>query len=201
MQELIQEYEKTLKANRRSKRELDKKINALKMIYEDTNTPNSIRHVAKEEEASLREDKTILSSCEKDLLYILQWLKTGKCPDHRRGIERRSVYQRTIFLEPQVLDNAFGGENPIYEWDKEPSESTDEQALNQVLNLLTKKELQVYTLRHVEQDSQYEIADKLGISRNSVKTMLCRADKKIQSYLSQVKEGECNGVCAADSEH
>ncbi|KQL55955.1 MULTISPECIES: sigma factor-like helix-turn-helix DNA-binding protein [Bacillaceae] len=114
-----------------------------------------------------------------DLNYSVEWLKRGRRPGNRRGVERQSVYQRTALLDMNLfpsmdLDN--GRERPI--------DDKDKRAMVDILWLLSNRERQCYVL-HMSYGMTYaEIAKEIGVTRASVQKFVERAKKKIFEKVS-----------------
>lgn len=93
--------------------------------------------------------------------FALQWMKRGRRPGNRRGIDRRSVYQRTALLDPDLFLSL----------DIEPAErSLDDYGRRKIVDLwtLSERERQCYLLHMSHGMSFAEIAKELGITRASI---------------------------------
>ncbi|WP_411503465.1 sigma factor-like helix-turn-helix DNA-binding protein [Brevibacillus centrosporus] len=119
-----------------------------------------------------------------DLDYVITWMETGKRPGNKRGIERLAVYQRTVTMDPIILQSyvnrtVAGG----------PSNITDSQRelIGEALSCLTDREKDCYVMAHGQGFSQYDIARMLGLSRGTVDTYIRRAQEKISKKLNLKK--------------
>lgn len=147
----------------------------------------------REEIKQLENDKSIISSWISNLDYSIRWMSTGRKPGSVRGVERRAAYEREKPFDPIIMQRYFRSNQPEYPWDTRKSYesllSIDEhEVLDYVMKPLTEREREVYTLARGKCKSQYEIADMLYLSRNTVKTILKRAECKIQKALASYKE-------------
>lgn len=119
---------------------------------------------------------TAVNSMVSEMAWVIEWLKTGRQPGLSRGIDHRGAYRRA---EGIVLDE------DLFPSLQEPprrmthlSDEQRDQALA-VLRTLSPKEMRCLIMNAVEGMSEYAIAEKLNISRNTVKTFLRRAKRKI----------------------
>ncbi|AMW99320.1 sigma factor-like helix-turn-helix DNA-binding protein [Rummeliibacillus stabekisii] len=194
MEELLHEYRQTKKETVAMLDQIKEKINQINESLEGL----SRRSVAKknklnEKKKQLENDKTIISSWISNLDYSIKWMSTGRKPGSLRGAERRAAYEREKPFDPIIMQHYFRSNQPEYPWDTrtmhESLLSVDEhQILDYVLRPLTEREREVYTLARGKCKSQYEIAEMLFITRNTVKTILRRAECKIQKALAEYKE-------------
>jgi RNA polymerase sigma factor (sigma-70 family) len=125
----------------------------------------------------LEDDRAHINSMISDLQYIIDWLSSGRRPGSRRGIERRSVQQRSEVWEPSWFDTYVSPAG----WAVERELSSNERfQIEDALSTLSKRERQCYTLHHAMGFSYRQIAMELLISRSSVQTNIERAERKIQ---------------------
>lgn len=109
-----------------------------------------------------------------DMRFALEWMRTGRRPGNRRGIERQSVYQRTALLDPDLFPSL----------DLEPAERhmTDDEKrkIVDILWNLSARERQCYLLHMSYGMSYAEVAQELGLSRRTVQQYVERARAKIK---------------------
>lgn len=125
------------------------------------------------------EDESAINSMISDCTYVIEWLQSGRRPGARRGVDRRAAYDREVLISPEVL-----ARRPT------PSparrmEDNDYNRLLQVLAILSSRELTCFEMHHVGLWSEYEIADHLNISRDSVHEYLARAHEKIKNFITK----------------
>lgn len=194
MEDLLIEYLETLKETQKIIDRLDKEIDVYKVMFEDEKEDESLRAWAEEMAGHFLYDKSIVSSWKRNIEYAIKWIQTGHQPGYTRGIERRSVYQNTKSIDPLLMQRYFRCTQPMFPWDQGAKESvitrSEKEIINQAISVLSERELEVFLMAKGNGFSQYKIAEMLKLSRNSVKTMIKRADKKIAIILSQHKEGE-----------
>lgn len=135
-------------------------------------------------------DISIINEMISDINYALEWMRTAKQPGKKRGIERRAAYEREKPCDPLLMQRYVRStEMPVYEWDTEAKESVisewDRIQLEDALSTLTKNEREVYIMSRGSSITQEKIAVMLGVSRNTVKKALLRADNKIGKRLSE----------------
>jgi len=150
----------------------------------------SLCKIRKPKENVSEEQQKILYSMASDLKYSLEWMRTGRRPGNRRGIERRAAYQRERAFDPILMQRYFRStDETVYEWDKHVQQHTigewEKIQLEAALSVLTKREKEIYLMSRGYCLSYSEIAGYLVISRSAVQTMIERAEKKIER---QVKE-------------
>lgn len=124
------------------------------------------------------EEQEIVESMISDMNFSLEWMKRGRRPGNRRGVDRRSVYQRTVLLEPDVFPTL----------DVEPKErrfSDDEKRkIIDILWLLSNRERQCFLLHMTHGMSYAEISKELNISRRTVQQYVERAREKLKNVAS-----------------
>lgn len=122
----------------------------------------------------------MISNCE----YAIQWLRTGHKPGPQRGVERLAGYQREKLVDPLIMQSyvqrgAMGSPTTITDGER--------QRIDDALATLSPRERECYVMAHGECFSQYEIAQILGIPRDTVKTYIERAQKKVSAqYYHQI---------------
>ncbi|AYB39694.1 sigma-70 family RNA polymerase sigma factor [Brevibacillus laterosporus] len=165
MEDLLREYEYT-KMQLETKRRLLKKENTSK----------------DELKAS---DIELLGEMISSVDFIIEWIKTGKRPGMKRGIERRAAYQREVLMDPLTLQSHINRTNA-----GSPANITDSQRedIEKALSCLTDREKECYIMAHGQGLTQYAIAELIEVSRYSVKTHIQRAQKKISKELNLKKE-------------
>lgn len=153
MRVLIAEYRKSLRLAKTMKRDLDKKINP---------SPQDI------------DDKKVIAGMVSDLEFAIEWLKSGRNPDARRGIDKNGVY----LTDPAVLD-AFPVHN-LYKAAAREITSLENEIIEDALCTLTEREKDVFMMIKVEGLTFEYTAELLGIKKSTVQSHLERAEKKIE---------------------
>ncbi|SFA55543.1 RNA polymerase sigma-70 factor, ECF subfamily [Parageobacillus thermantarcticus] len=135
------------------------------------------------------EDKKIIRGMISDLEFAIEWMETSRMPGNRRGIERRAAYQREKPFDPLLMQKFFRSSEPVYEWDDHEEESLitewDRQRIEDALSVLTDREREVYLMSRGYCLTYSEIANYLCISSSSVQTMIERAEKKIRKRINE----------------
>lgn len=123
----------------------------------------------------------LLSEMMGDCSFVVDWLQEGRMPGNRRGIERRSAYQREKLMDPihmqaYVQKSAAGS----------PANLTDGQRaqIEQALSMLSERERECYILAHGECFSYHDIAELLNVTKGSVGQYIRRAQLKLSKQLS-----------------
>ena len=113
------------------------------------------------------EDAKTVSGMLSDMRYALDWMRRGRRPGSRRGAERRDIYRRRELLA-QV----------------EPLTEEERRRLIDCVAVMTERELACWLLHMAHGLTQNEIADRMNISRASVRVYLERAKRKVQEKIS-----------------
>src|SRR5690606_19623379 len=161
----------------------------------------SLRKVQRLKDKANDEDRSTLSGMERDLIFAIQWMETGRMPGSRRGAERRAAYEKEWPADPFRMDmpgkyyrsvgavyvadfvSNYGIDEP--EMDEDDAE-TIRLFIDDILSCLSEREREVFELRHVGGLEYHEIAEELGITEGHVKKSLWRANEKIEAW----KKGE-----------
>lgn len=111
-----------------------------------------------------------------DVNHVIEWLHTGRQPGARRGIDRRSVYQNTVLLDPMTMANFSNAYNS-----RSGSTITEEDRhkLEEVLGILSPQERECFVLAFGQCYSHGEIAKALAISKGAVDKYVQRAHEKV----------------------
>jgi RNA polymerase sigma-70 factor (ECF subfamily) len=125
-------------------------------------------------------DENIIRGAISDVNFAINWMQTGKRPGSKRGIERRSAYQRTQLLSPLIMQSYKNSYSS-----RSSSTLTPDQLfkLEQALQMLSPQEREAYELAHGKGFTQEEVAGFLGMTRGSVKKLIERAQKKVSGEL------------------
>lgn len=108
--------------------------------------------------------------------YIIKWLQIGKEPGSIRGIEKRSIYQRTVLVDPSLIERYI---NPINSRSASTLTEEKKEMLRDALAALSDREREVFILSKGEMFTHEQIAMMLNISKGAVDQMVSRAHKKI----------------------
>ncbi|POD46272.1 hypothetical protein BKM15_25870 [Pseudomonas syringae pv. syringae] len=134
------------------------------------------------------EDKKLLSSMASDLQYALEWMRTGRRPGNRRGIERRAAYQRERPFDPLLMQRYFRStDEEVYEWDDHLQEDSvsywDRLRIEDALSVLSDKEKEAYLMSKGNCLSFSQIAKYLKLSKSTVQDRVERAERKIAKQI------------------
>lgn len=123
-------------------------------------------------------DMDLLDGMLSDMNMALEWMRRGRRPGNRRGIDRRGVYERAALLDPQMFPSL----------DVTPKERTltddERRMIVEILWDMSKRERECYLLHMSYGMSFAEIGTELHISRNTVRTFIDRAKAKIPKIIS-----------------
>jgi len=187
LEDLIKEYKESLrnlqkvKAKKRMEYEMieDLKIGASR----------NQRQIGAKVQLEIANDLKIISAMERDLQYALEWMTTARRPGNRRGIERRSAYQRTRLFDPLLVQKYFqaAGGDPYKMIDLEPTDTltqSEKERLEDALSELTDLEKEYYMLHYGRGFSLAEIGNMFCVAKGTVQTTIERAEKKITERIN-----------------
>lgn len=118
------------------------------------------------------EDRKLVNGMISDMDYSLEWMKKGRRPGNRRGIERRSAYQRSSYCEMDIF--------PSLENEQKEIPTALKYKLLDVLLEFSGRERECYLLHMSQGFSFAQIAKIMGLSRSSVQRYIERAKKKLK---------------------
>jgi positive control factor len=144
--------------------------------------------VHKMKKMASEEDQKILSGMESDLEFAIEWMRTGRRPGNKRGIERRAAYQRERPFDPLIMQRYFRStDEEVYEWDDHQKEDVispwDKFRIEDALSVLTEREKEIYLMSRGHCLSYSQIANYLCVSRSTVQDTIERAEKKITQQI------------------
>jgi len=124
-------------------------------------------------------DHKIIGGMIKDMEFALEWMKKGRRPGNRRGIEKRNVYQRNALINIELFPD-------LKLLEEEPTATSDEmrKKIIEVLAELSVRERECFLLHMAKCMSFKEISEELGISRATVQVYVKRAKEKIKKIVS-----------------
>ncbi|WP_437831729.1 sigma-70 family RNA polymerase sigma factor [Niallia taxi] len=200
-EDLIKQYQETLDSVKKKRKEIKSEINDIKEILKENKSAGKSKRLSKERKTAfvnkwqeLEAVDTHYSGIQGDLDHALSWMKNGHAPGVIRGIERRAAYEREKPIDPLIMQRFFRSNNSVFQWDNEPKENvitpSEKIIIEKATKTLTEKEMEVFLMCKGKGMSQYEVARIMNISRNSVKSMLSRANKKVAKILLEEKDVE-----------
>lgn len=150
------------------------------------------------------EDKKTVSGMISNLQYAFDWLKTGREPGNRRGIERWAGYQREVLVgEVLTLDLIISHQGNAQEI---PADPFDEDPyfmarVEDMLAVLSKNQREVCFQGIMNSNDPEDIAKTLGITRNSVGVTKLNAKCRLQdlmyvSFVTQFRYEDGGGKVA-----
>lgn len=152
--------------------------------YEET-----LKQLIEEKENAREADLKIISGMISDIRYALEWMRTAKQPDIKRGIERRSAYQRNKSVNPLLMQRYLRSTETLYEWDDKPKESVISEweriKLEDALSTLTENEREVYMMFKGNCLSMDKISKILNVSKGTIQKSLQRSEIKIAKQLQE----------------
>ncbi|KGL45051.1 hypothetical protein EP56_05695 [Listeriaceae bacterium FSL A5-0209] len=132
---------------------------------------------------SKRNDKgTLITGMISDMTYAIEWMRTGREPGRKRGIERQGVYNNTVLIEPNVLDSLDMSSVTLIERSLVRSRLSahEEDIIHFFNHMLSEREKDCYILVRANELSFEEVAVSLHISKSSVQSYVERAEQKIE---------------------
>ncbi|MCD9026032.1 sigma factor-like helix-turn-helix DNA-binding protein [Cohnella silvisoli] len=120
--------------------------------------------------------------------WTIDYMKDGHFKKPRRPIERRSMWQRIILMEPKILNGLFR-ENMYDSVEQGPS-NEQTALLNEIMSLLSRRERECFIAVYGEGFSFAGAADTIGVAKTTVSTCISRAKKKIAEWKRGMRDGE-----------
>lgn len=124
------------------------------------------------------EDYRIVGEMISDMEFSLEWMKRGRKPETRRGIDKKSAYQRRVLLDMDLFPSIELKPNQTYLNDEQ------KRILIDTLVSFSIRERQCYLLHMAQGLSLQEIAHELGIKKRTVQQYVDRAKEKIKTKVS-----------------
>lgn len=157
MNDWISEYKQSLKQVRQAIRKIERK------------------------DAPTEEDQvqmSLLRGMERDLLWSIEWMETGREPKKQQKIERLSKKQREKIMDPYLLDQSVVG------WEL-PTYRTQNIDIKKIMGILSPREQEIFIMNRVQLISYQEIAQLLGIKKTTVANKIERSKKKIERLVNK----------------
>jgi RNA polymerase sigma-70 factor (ECF subfamily) len=135
-------------------------------------------------------ERKVIGGMISDCDYVLQWLRTGRRPGNRRGIERLAAYQREKPIDPLHIQKYFQavGGDPFQKIGIERIDTitqADRERLEDAMCELTNVEKEYYMLHHGYGFSYAAIANMFCVTKGTVQTTVERAEKKIKKRINE----------------
>lgn len=132
----------------------------------------------------LKEEKSILNSMMENMTFAMDWMKSGRNPDAKRGVDKRAIYQRQFFESLEVIPDIT---DQLYDIDSKQLYMTqqEKEKLAKIFASWSHRERYCYIAHTVEGKSWQTIAEELNVSKSSVQTHISRARKKVEKVLAQ----------------
>lgn len=163
--DLKKSYQKTLG-------QLQKRRKKIEDAIEAAPTSEAKKEISANYEEELEHIKGMIS----DVNYCIDWLHTGRQPNARRGIDRRSVYQRTVFMDPSIMERYM---RPVNSRSATTLTEDQKHRLREVLEILSPRERECYEMHYGDGLPHSKIADLLNIPRANVGEYVKRAHEKV----------------------
>jgi positive control factor len=150
---------------------------------------STLRYIEELKKEAPEEDKALLGSMASDLEYAIEWMRTGRRPGNKRGIERRAAYQREKIVDPIVMQKFFKSiDTDPYGWiDQKPISiitESEKERIEDALCILTELEKEMYLMSRGHCLSYAQIANYFKVSRSAVQGTVERAEKKISKRIN-----------------
>ncbi len=149
----------------------------------------ALRSAMKQREHADEGDKETWSEIISDMNYVLDWLRSGRRPGNRRGVERKGYEQRTLPWDPAMVDQYRVSK--MQQFQRLPEDEgvvveDHDNLIKDAMCELSVREKEVFELSVVGLYSIDEIAKELSISRNSVSYYRSNAESKISAWRKEV---------------
>lgn len=114
----------------------------------------------------------LVSSMISDMNYAMDWMRTGRKPYSRRGIDIHDAYSRAMLMDMDLIP-AAKPDPPVYVSVEQKKE------LVQILMTLSARELQCYLLHMAQGLSYAEIGRELKLTKRTVQYYVDKARAKV----------------------
>jgi RNA polymerase sigma-70 factor (ECF subfamily) len=128
---------------------------------------------------SQNEDLKQLRAMQRDLMWTIDWLKTGVEPSNYSFITRMAYVKREKLIGQ--MDQYLSFERGDESRDTELTQS-DQERLNFALGLLSVREREAYILHYGWQFSYQKTADLMQVKRGTVQEWIERSNRKLLRY-------------------
>lgn len=127
-----------------------------------------------------QEDIKQYSNMITSLEYTVSWLESGREPGAKRGLDRREVYKRMVYMDEELL--SIVGEEHVM--DDEPAQLSayDLELIEDALSVLPSREKDIFLMNKVELLSYERIAGLLGLKKGTVQTYVKKAQRKLINH-------------------
>lgn len=145
--------------------------------HEGRETLDDMRDILTESQTD-QLDKTQINSMADSMDFSIEWMETGRQPGTYRGADKRNVYRIKQYEDMDILPDI----NEQLRQEREPlyMDREQRQSLIQLFRNFSDRERQCYIMYEAEQLSMQKIADRLGISKWTVRTYIDRAREKVK---------------------
>lgn len=174
MKKLLKEYKNTRSITRSKLNGVEKEI--FKLDNKENLSTDECKKLM-----DLQEDKKIINSWISNLNYSIKWMEIGRQPNSMRGIERRSVYQNQILVDPSTLKDTIEENQDVFKVDDEQEEESLEyleSLTEERLDMLSKRDRDIY-LMSINGMPANEIAEYMHMKYNTVYKIIERSRQKI----------------------
>lgn len=161
------------------------------LILEYTDTLTYVKQMHKQMDATNR-DFNAVSRIISDLEYSVSWMKNKRQPEFKRQLDRRSLLQRTVLVAEESFYNLAFHPNFVEEITEVTTNSDDLDRIETAMQLLTKREREIYMCVVAEGMSFGKCAELLGVSKGTIQVTMNRAKKKISKQLQVMEEKNIN---------
>jgi positive control factor len=141
-----------------------------------------IREASKIEDLDAAEkEKSLLRSMERDLLYAIEWMSTGRCPDSYKGVEHKKAYEQKSF-SPSFFERL----EMKNEEHSEEKNSIKGEALEFLLKDLSELEKDIYTILKMGW-SLRDAEELLSMKKDTINRIYKTAEEKVMKRVSLIR--------------
>jgi DNA-directed RNA polymerase specialized sigma24 family protein len=158
---------------------LDEYLDSLATVRRALRQAQQRRDNHNDEQAAL--DYQQLTSMERDLLWAVEYLETGRVPDYHRGVHRW-----TVPVDPQLLQRMIKARANAT---AKPRWVTRSPELGELLGILTPREKEAFVLVRGQGISFRQTARYMGVrSPGTVSNLVRRAERKVRRAAANYEE-------------
>lgn len=177
IQDLLNEYRQTKKETQKRLDDLNSILKPLQQKYADSKTLDKSES---ELLYQLEHDKKILNAALTNLVFSIEWMQTGRMPGAKRGIEKRSAYEREVLTDPYWLQLKCDEIIDVFHFEeKNQVDEYKQELVHDIMKTLSKREQEILTLK-AKEFSIRRIANLLDVPKSTVGDVLKRTRTKIE---------------------
>ena len=174
MRILLLEYKKTLRNVRKEIKQLEES-----MFYLEEKEKPTKKDLFQLER--YKQIKSALNSDLSNLVYSIEWMKTGRCPGSYKGVDHKKAYEQKSF--PPSFFNRLAAENDVI---PEEQNTIKSEALDFLLKDLNEVEKDIFTVMKLGW-SLRDAEELLGMKKDTISRVYKAAEAKVKKRVGMIR--------------